>query len=310
MIQNLENEIWVPIKGYEGNYEISNYGRIKSFISRSNKKNGLLTPIKGCSERSYYYRNCLFDKNRKFTLLNIHELVAINFIPNTEKKEFVVHINGIKTDNRVENLKWCSQEEKIKIFTNNIGESSLFTDEIWRPVKGFEGYYEVSNMGKIKSLTRIKSNALCKDYSKKESILKNSPQKTGYIHILLYGATGKKVRFMAHRIVADAFCSNPKDKPFVNHINGIKNDNRAENLEWVTCRENHLHSFRVLGRKSKNNWMAALVSKKVICETFGVKFNSISEAASNLDVNANRLGLQLRKGINIVDGLSFRYAIN
>ena len=98
-------------------------------------------------------------------------------------------------------------------------------EEIWKDIKGYEGLYQVSNLGRIKSLTR--KNVL------KERIIKGGIQKNGYRFVLLY--KDKKVRiFKVHRLVAEAFIPNPNEYKEINHIDENKQNNNAENLEWCT----------------------------------------------------------------------------
>lgn len=101
--------------------------------------------------------------------------------------------------------------------------------ELWKDIKGYEGIYQVDCIGRIKSL-------------KRNIILKKRIGTKGYSFICIY-KDGLPKYYSVHRLVAIAFISNPMNKPCVNHLNGIKDDNRIENLEWVTDSENKIHAF-------------------------------------------------------------------
>ena len=117
--------------------------------------------------------------------------------------------------------------------------------EIWKPVKGFEDFYEVSNYGHIRSLLRGK-------------VLKPQINSTGYLRIVLSDRNGNKKRFFVHRIVAGAFVENPQKLPVVNHKDFNTLNNHAENLEWTTVLGNTRYSIE-RGRFNRTpEWIAKL----------------------------------------------------
>jgi len=117
--------------------------------------------------------------------------------------------------------------------------------ETWRAVVGYEGLYEVSNFGRIKSFNKNGNN--------KNSIRIQRANQFGYL-VLTISKDNKKKLVQAHRLVAKTFIPNPDNKPQVNHKKGIKTDNRVSELEWATRSENSLHSFHILNnRKALDN---------------------------------------------------------
>ena len=116
-------------------------------------------------------------------------------------------------------------------------------NEEWRDVAGYEGLYQVSSEGRVKSLERKVEHWCGGERIQKERILKPIVVSSGYLRVVLY-AGGKTKKFYVHRLVCEAFHENPGNKPQVNHINEDKTDNRACNLEWCTRRENINHGSR------------------------------------------------------------------
>lgn len=123
--------------------------------------------------------------------------------------------------------------------------------EIWKDIEGYEGLYQVSNLGRIKSLPkfhRTNKNYSSIGYLSKEKILKNACDNAGKGY--LYVNLGRNGRIKVHRAVAMAFIPNPNNYKEVNHIDGNPKNNNANNLEWVTHQENCLHYTYKLGQHS------------------------------------------------------------
>ena len=115
--------------------------------------------------------------------------------------------------------------------------------EVWRDIEGYEGLYQVSNQGRVKSLERTYIDKIGRERYVKERILKPGMSRCGYLLVVLC-AGGKPKTLNVHRLVCGAFHENPENKPEVNHINEDKTDNRACNLEWSTAKENCNHGTR------------------------------------------------------------------
>lgn len=167
----------------------------------------------------------------------------------------------------------------LEIFLNFVGQlaTKIMQNEIWKEISGYEGYFEVSNLGNFRSkdrTIRYKSNGT-RLYPGKP--LKTETIVEGYQRIMLTKEAIKK-RYMCHRLVAQEFVPNPDNKPYVNHINGNKADNRAENLEWVTQSENELHSHNIFGNSMKGKTYPKKVEAIFPSTEDRAIFNSMSDA--------------------------------
>lgn len=118
----------------------------------------------------------------------------------------------------------------------NVKEVNM--NEVWRDIIGYEGLYQVSNLGKVRSLFRYKK------------VLKPLLVGAGYYQVQLSQKGNVKVKLL-HRLVAIAFLDNPNNLPCVNHKDGDKSNNTVTNLEWCTYSDNEKHSYSVLKKKSK-----------------------------------------------------------
>lgn len=151
--------------------------------------------------------------------------------------------------------------------------------EIWKEVVGYEGRYQISSKGRVKSMANSKGRI--------EKILKGGINSTGYVQVNL--TRGKKAMHLVSRLVCIAFLPNTENKPQVNHKDGDKLNNRLENLEWISSSENHKHAYKCLGRKLTSNHVSVKgrkLSKEDVIEIRAMFFNnSIKEISHKYNVS-------------------------
>lgn len=158
-------------------------------------------------------------------------------------------------------------------------------NEEWRDIKGYEGLYQISNYGRVKSIERkLPCNIKNNEFRIKKAVIKKIRyDKDGYCKVMLckYGVKNGKNNFI-HRLVAQAFIPNLNNYNIVNHIDGIKNNNKSYNLEWCTIKENVHHAIRTgLMNPQKNT--------KYLHTNYG-KNNVKSRSVIVYDLNNNYIG--------------------
>ena len=166
-------------------------------------------------------------------------------------------------------------------------------EEIWKDIDGFEGYYQVSNMGRVKSVARtifIRTNIVgkTKPLSIKDRIISLQKERGKYFAASLW-INGVGVRIRVHRLVAKAFIPNPKNKSEVNHIDGNKENNKSSNLEWATASENRTHAFRI-----------------------GLQNSAVGEkvgSSTHTDDDVRTVLLEFKKGLSLTE-ISHKYGWN
>lgn len=145
-------------------------------------------------------------------------------------------------------------------------------NEIWKDIKGYEGLYQVSNLGRVKSLKRYVNHSGNSKRIVYERILKPVVDNTKYYVVSLW-KNNIHNRVHIHRLVIEAFIPNLDNKPFVNHIDGNKLNNCIDNLEWCTPKENNIHAYKMELNNSKRK-----VNQYDLKGNFIKTWNSIKEA--------------------------------
>lgn len=178
----------------------------------------------------------------------------------------------------------------------------------WKDVVGWEGIYMVSSDGRMLSMERLKKIKDGRVMPTRQKLMTPHKARHGYMLISI-GRIMKSV----HRIVSKAFIPNPENKPHVNHKNGIRHDNRVENLEWCTASENHLHSFRELGRKTppRPSGANSPYSKPIIATMPNgdiKRFDSLQCAAKELKISAGLICCVLKGKTTHTHKIKFNYA--
>lgn len=163
---------------------------------------------------------------------------------------------------------------------NNITEN----EEVWKPVVDYENFYEISSLGRIRSLDTIinfrTKNGLYRRRKNIGRVLVLSYDSGGYLIVCLCVSSVRRT-LLVHRLVGLTFILNPLNKPQINHINGIRHDNRIENLEWNTRSENQSHSFRELNRKQSGTPPRAIKGVNENGVIFFPSFRAATQAGFN-----------------------------
>ena len=167
-------------------------------------------------------------------------------------------------------------------------------EEIWKDIKSYEGLYQISNTGKIKSLERYKDNHSKKQLVK-EKIRRQIISKTGYYTCMLT-KNGNLKLFKVHRIVAEAFIPNPNNYPIINHIDGNKLNNNVSNLEWCSYSHNEKEDYKLgliknntYGLKKYTDNLKKKIKQYDLKGNFLKEWNSVSEIKKELNYETTNI---------------------
>lgn len=252
----------IIINGIETHYEVSENGDI--YNTKTKKY------LKGSIKRNEY-RCVQLTINGKSISCSVHRLVAEAFLENPLNLPVVHHKDGDKKNNNVSNLEWVSYKdnslEKFKI--NEYVRTEIDVENCeWKPLKNLEDFYEISNTGAIRTVF-------------KKKLLKGAIR-NGYCR---YNLKGKL--YSTHRLVYETFIGEIPEGKIIDHINGIRDDNRIENLRCISQSENmnnaqkngHKGQHKVAQYDLNDNFIKEYPSFTAAAKEFGISYAAISSAA-------------------------------
>ena len=176
--------------------------------------------------------------------------------------------------------------------------------DVWRDVVGYEGKYQVNTKGEVRSLNYNRMNKTC--------LLKPYLGNRGYLSVVLSKGNKTKTK-MVHKLVAESFIPNEDGKPFIDHINNIKTDNRVENLRWVTHKENMRNPLtrKRFSESAKKRPISENALKnrqrRIYCKELNKTFDSITQASKELNISIACICRVCSGNISHTRGYHFEY---
>lgn len=264
---------WYDIPEYEGMYQINKNGEVKSIRRKIKTSKGHYQTCGG-NILAPYYGSIELCKDHKRYRYKVCELVAQAFMPNYVSGMPIYHING--TSDKLSNLSLTVPKN------DNNGE--------WKDIPGYEGYYQASIYGKIRSVNRMvefRISGRVQQVYRKSKILAENITQDNYVQVIL-SVNGVAKTLSVHRLVAQTFLPNPENKPQVNHIDGNTQNNNVNNLEWATRSENMTHAkdTGLWNPKKCGEISRKLTGIKVRSITDNIIFDSLKSAGKYYGMDA------------------------
>lgn len=265
-------ENWKPILDYEGIYEVSDLGRVRRVARQFIDSNGRPSGVGQMIMKEGENHDVILRKDGKYKTRLIRSLVAQSFLGLPYGTD-ITHLDRNFGNARLDNL---VSTEKYRTM-----------DSDWRDIPGWEGEYQASRFGQIRSLDRyVKVRGGYRFFPGVIRAMDESED--GYYQVCLYRQGKAVVTTNAHIFVARAWIPNPENKPTVNHVDGNKHNNCIENLEWATYIEQQAHVKRI-GLRKKPWWSLEQNGPvggdwndrqrvKVRCIETGVEYDSLTAA--------------------------------
>ncbi len=332
-LMSVEREEFRSIEGYEGLYEVSNFGRVRSLDHESVNRDGVLRRYKGRVLKPAFdadgYLIVGLHKDGKSQTCRIHRLVMQAFTDNYNNLPQVDHKDGDRTNNHIDNLRWCTNEQNVRYSldrrctTNKRHppkteyEKVCYEEETWVDVEGTNGCYRVSSNGNVYSVERdlVKCNGAVTRIGGK--MLKQWVNKQGapMVTIVINGIKRQK---SVASIVAENLVPNPNGLDVVIHEDGDRLNNKAENLYWGTWHDIGYQKYE-RGTRSAEAQCKILRSEEVtqknleaisrpIVRDDGKWYASIREATDDLGCNKGSIYNHLRGRLKTIHGHTFTYA--
>ena len=267
------------MQGFEGRYQVSNMGRVRypdTWVTRPYPNGNTASFIvrKGSIKRlvfNNYGYSVSLNKDNKRRVIPLCDLVAAHFCNGYEEGMQITHIDGDITNNRADNLSFKWMED--------------LPGEQWKPIKNFEGLYEVSNMGRFRSVFKYKNTIVRSGspaiISVRPKLLYLNKAPSGYYHVILH-KEAKRYEYTAHRLVALHFCEGYKRGYVVNHKDEDKLNNKADNLEWCTQLYNQRYGSAIQ-RAAESSWKK--VAQYDLAGNLIATYDSAKEAAKATGYN-------------------------